>query len=350
MSKQITIAVDAMGGDRGARMVIRGCSIARKRYPDVNFILFGDKEQIAPLLERAKILDKCATVRHALGTVGNDTKPSTALRSGRDSSMWQAIASVRAGEADAAVSAGNTGALMALAKFILRTMPQINRPAMASFFPTLRGESVMLDLGANVECDADNLVQFAVMGELFARTVLGRVDPTVGLLNIGAEELKGHESLRQAAQFLRETKLPIAFHGFIEGNDIAEGTVDVIVTDGFTGNIALKTAEGTARLVSAFIREAFKSSFFAAIGYLFARHALKKMRRRVDPRSYNGAVLLGLNGIVVKSHGGSDPLGFATAMGVGIEMATHGFIDKIRAEFAQLYADGEGGHLLAAVS
>ena len=338
-----------MGGDRGPRMVLRGCNIARKRYPDVNFILFGDQTQVTPLLEKSKALAACTSVRHSPTAVGNDTKPSVALRTGRESSMWRAVQAVRDGEADALVSAGNTGALMAMAKVVLRTLPQINRPAMASFFPTLRGESVMLDLGANVECDADNLVQFAVMGEMFARIVLGRVDPTVGLLNIGAEDLKGHESLRQAAQFLRQTQIPLAFHGFIEGNDIAEGMVDVVVTDGFTGNIALKTAEGTARLVSAFVREAFKSSFFAAIGYLFAKHALTKMRRRVDPRSYNGAVLLGLNGIVVKSHGGSDPLGFATAVGVGIEMVTHGFIDNIRAEFAQLYGDGDG-HLLAAAS
>ena len=337
-----------MGGDRGARMVVRGCSIAHKRYPDTEFILFGDEEQIGPLLEKAKPLQKCASIRHTPHAIGNDTKASVALRSGRETSMWRAVQAVREGEASAMVSAGNTGALMAVAKFVLRTLPQISRPAMCSFFPTLRGESVMLDLGANVECDADNLVQFAVMGEMFARTVLGRIDPSVGLLNIGSEDLKGHESVRQAAQFLKSTSLPISFHGFIEGNDIAEGTVDVVVTDGFTGNIALKTAEGTARLVGAFIREAFKSSAFAAVGYIFAKHALTKMRRRVDPRSYNGAVLLGLNGIVVKSHGGSDPYGFATAVGVGVEMADHGFIDKIRSEFAQLYGDSDGRVLAAA--
>lgn len=349
MTKSITIAVDAMGGDKGPRMVVRGCAIARKRYPDTQFILFGDEAKLQPHLEKAKSLAKSVIVRHTPDAIANDTKASVALRTGRETSMWRAVQAVREGEAAAMISAGNTGALMAVAKFVLRTMPQISRPAMCSFFPTLRGESVMLDLGANVECDADNLVQFAVMGEMFARTVLGRINPTVGLLNIGSEDLKGHESVRQAAAFLKNTSLPIAFHGFIEGNDIAEGTVDVVVTDGFTGNVALKTAEGTARLVSAFIREAFKSSFFAAIGYLFAKHALTKMRRRVDPRSYNGAVLLGLNGIVVKSHGSSDPYGFATAMGVGIEMAAHGFIDRIRSEFAQLYGDGDG-HVLAAAS
>ena len=338
-----------MGGDRGPQMVLRGCSIARKRYPETSFILFGNQDELQPLLDKHKTLAKCATIEHVSSVIGNDTKPSVALRTGRDSSLWRAVQAVRDGHAEGMVSAGNTGALMAVAKFVLRTLPQISRPAMASFFPTLRGESVMLDLGANVECDADNLVQFAVMGEAFARTVLGRIDPTVGLLNIGAEELKGHDALRQAAQFLKSTNLPLSFHGFIEGNDIAEGTVDVVVTDGFTGNIALKTAEGTARLVSAFIREAFKSSWVAAIGYLFAKHAMTKMRRRVDPRSYNGAVLLGLNGIVVKSHGGSDPLGFATAIGVGVEMATHGFIDRIRGEFAQLYGEGDG-RLLAAAS
>ena len=200
----------------------------------------------------------------------------------------------------------------------------------------------MLDLGANLECSARNLVQFAVMGETFARTVLGLTRPSIGLLNVGSEELKGHESLRLAAQTLRETSLPIEFHGFFEGNDIAEGAVDVIVTDGFTGNIALKTAEGTARLIREFIRQSFKSSLFAGVGYLFAKRALAKMRKRVDPRSYNGAVLLGLNGIVVKSHGSSDPLGFATAVGVAVDMAKRDFIDRIRGEIESLHASQSG--------
>ncbi len=338
-----------MGGDTGPRTVVRAASIALKRHPEVHFLFFGDEEKVGPLVKNTKALAKSSTVHHTSKFIENEAKPSIALRSGRGSSLWMAVDAVRQGEASGMISAGNTGALMAIAKFLLRTLPQIDRPAMASFFPTLSGESVMLDLGANIECDADNLVQFAVMGEMFARTVLGRMQPTVGLLNVGAEELKGHEALRQAAQTLRDSDLPIEFYGFIEGDDIAAGVVDVVVTDGFTGNIALKTAEGTARLVGAFLRQAFKSSIFAGLGYLLAKHAIWKMRRRVDPRSYNGAVLLGLNGIVVKSHGGSDALGFSTALGVAIDMARHGFIDRIRDEFDHLYAN-QPGELQAAAS
>ena len=195
----------------------------------------------------------------------------------------------------------------------------------------------MLDLGANIECDADNLFQFAVMGEVFSRTVLGLARPTVGLLNVGAEDQKGHEALRVAGQRLRDAQLPIAFHGFIEGNDIATGTVDVIVTDGFTGNVALKTAEGTVKLFTQSLRAAFQSSPLASIGYFFARPALRKLRRRLDPRRYNGAVFLGLNGIAVKSHGGADALGFANAIGVAVDMALHGFLDTVREEFQHLH-------------
>jgi glycerol-3-phosphate acyltransferase PlsX len=270
--------------------------------------------------------------------VTNEAKPSIALRSGRRSSMRLAIDAVADAKADCVVSAGNTGALMAMAKFALKTLPGIDRPAIASFFPTMRGESVMLDLGANIECDAENLVQFALMGDAFARTVLGLVHPTVGLLNVGSEDLKGNDAVRAAATKLRSPDAPVKFHGFIEGNDIAAGTVDVVVTDGFTGNIAVKTAEGTARMFGEFMRAAFKHSVLARIGYLFAADALKKMRLRIDPRRYNGAMLLGLNGIVVKSHGGADALGFANAIGVAVDMKVNGFVDQIRDELARLSA------------
>jgi phosphate acyltransferase len=223
-----------------------------------------------------------------------------------------------------------------LAKFVLKTLPGIDRPAIASFFPTRRGESVMLDLGANVDCDPDNLVQFAVMGDVFARTVLGLVEPVVGLLNVGSEDLKGNEVVRRASARLRGAMTPIRFHGFVEGDDIAAGTVDVVVTDGFTGNIALKTAEGTIKLFGEFLDEAFRHSLRARIGYLFARGALEKLRMRVDPRRYNGAIFLGLNGIVVKSHGSADALGFANAIGVAVDMMTNGFLDKIRSDLARL--------------
>jgi glycerol-3-phosphate acyltransferase PlsX len=268
--------------------------------------------------------------------VGAEDKPAVALRSGRSSSMRMAIDAVHDGRAAGVVSAGNTGALMAMAKFVLKTLPGVNRPAMAAFFPTLRGESLMLDLGANLVCDARNLVDFAVMGNAFARTVLGIAHPTFGILNVGSEDLKGHESLKEASAVLREANLPGEFAGFIEGDDIAKGTVDVIVTDGFTGNVALKAAEGTAKLVNEYMRRTFRSSFVAGLGYLLARPALRKLRERLDPRRYNGAIFLGLNGVAVKSHGGSDALAFANAVGVAIDMARYGIIEKTRADFAAL--------------
>jgi len=325
-----------MGGDNAPRSVVRGANIARKRFPNVDFLLYGDQAKLGLMLKRLPKLRRVSTIMHAPDRVGDDEKPAQALRGGRNSSMRLAIDAVRDGKAEGVVSAGNTGALMAMAKVVLRTLPGIDRPAMASFFPTMKGESVMLDLGANIECSAENLVQFAVMGELFARMVLGSLKPTVGLLNVGSEDVKGHEELRQAAAMLREGKYPIQFHGFIEGNDIAAGTVDVVVADGFSGNVALKSAEGTARLVSEFLRETFKSSILARIGYLFARFALRKLRVRLDPRRYNGAVFLGLNGIVVKSHGGTDALGFSTAIGVAVDMAQHGFIASMKREFERV--------------
>jgi glycerol-3-phosphate acyltransferase PlsX len=340
MTGPLTIALDAMGGDSAPRSVLRGTNIARKRFPETRFLLFGDEGKLNPLLRRLPRLRKVASVQHTPDAVRDDEKPVVALRSGRKSSMRMAIDAVREGEAQGIVSAGNTGALMAMAKVSLRTLPGIDRPAMASFFPTLKGESVMLDLGANIECSSENLIQFAIMGEVFARTVLGTLQPTVGILNVGAEDMKGNEPVRAAAAVLREVDLPLRFHGFIEGNDIAEGTVDVIVADGFTGNIALKTAEGTARLINEFLGRAFRNSAMAGIGYLFARRALKKMRARIDPRRYNGAVFLGLNGIVVKSHGASDPLAFANAISQAVDMAVHGFVDKIKSEIESLDAQG----------
>ena len=338
MSGRLTIALDAMGGDHAPKMVIAGANIAHRRFPEVHFLLFGDEARIAPLLDRNAALKPLCEIRHTPDFVANEDKPSVALRAGRRSSMRLAIDAAESGEAAAVVSAGNTGALMAMAKVVLRMVPGIDRPAIASYFPTMRGESVMLDLGANVECDADNLVQFAVMGEVFARTVLGVSQPSIGLLNVGSEEQKGHEEVRAAATLLRNTDLPVRFHGFVEGDDITAGTVDVVVTDGFSGNIALKTAEGTAKLYSEFLRGAFRSSLVARIGYLFARHALNKVRKRTDPRRYNGALFLGLNGIVVKSHGGTDALGFANAIGVAVDMAANDFNSKIRAELEHLQA------------
>jgi len=336
LSARITIALDAMGGDRAPDMVLRGASIALQRHPAAHFLFFGDEGRLAPAAAKLPRLKDSFTIHHTDEVVTGDARPSVALRTGRRSSMRLAIDAVVTGEADCIVSAGNTGALMAMAKFGLRMLPGIDRPAMASFFPTQRGESVLLDLGANVECDAENLVQFALMGEVFARTVLGLLHPTVALLNVGSEELKGNDSVRGAAVRLRAPGVPINFQGYVEGDGIAAGAVDVIVTDGFTGNIALKTAEGTARLFTDFLRNSFQHSLSARIGYLLAYRALRKLRGRLDPRRYNGAVFLGLDGICVKSHGSADALGFANAVGVAVDMKVNGFLEKIRDGLAQL--------------
>lgn len=336
MSQRLVLSVDAMGGDNAPEMAIQGCELAQERFPFVEFLLFGDEAKIAPLVAATRLDKARHKIVHTDEFVASDAKPAIALRSGRKSSMRLAIDAVRDGASAGVVSAGNTGALMAMAKFVLKTLPGIDRPAIASLFPTMRGESVMLDLGANVQCNADNLVQFAIMGEVFARAVLGLEQPSVGLLNVGSEEMKGHEELRLAAAWLRNTNLPILFHGFVEGDDVPGGTVDVVVTDGFTGNVALKIAEGTSKLYSSFLKGAFQSSFLAKLGYVFAKSALKKVRLRTDPRRYNGAMFVGLNGIVVKSHGGTDALGFANAIGVAVDMITHGLNDKIRKELAHL--------------
>jgi glycerol-3-phosphate acyltransferase PlsX len=336
VNHDITIALDAMGGDAAPGIVLKGADIARQRYPSVDYLVFGVEEMVRPLLIKLPALSDRTTLIHTDEIVADDAKPSAALRGGRGSSMRLAIDAVADGRAAGVVSAGNTGALMAMAKFVLKMLPGIDRPAIASFFPTQRGESVMLDLGANIECDAENLVQFALMGDVFARTVLGLIEPTVGLLNVGEEDLKGNDAVRGASARLRLAVTPIRFYGFVEGDDIAAGTVDVVVTDGFTGNVAVKTAEGTAKLFTEFLEAAFRNSLPARIGYLFARGALRKLRMRCDPRRYNGAMLLGLNGIAVKSHGSTDAFGFANAIGVAVDMNVNGFLDKIRVELARL--------------
>ena len=336
MSDQVTIAIDAMGGDRAPAMVVKGVDIALERHPNARFLIFGAEGAVAPLVAKLPRLSQAVSLHHTDEVVLDDAKPSVALRAARRSSMRLAIDAVADGRADGIVSAGNTGALMAIAKFVLKTLPGIDRPAIATFFPTRRGESVMLDLGANVECDAENLVQFALMGDVFARTVLGLVQPTVGLLNVGSEDLKGNDAVRSAGARLRDGIVPVRFHGFVEGDDIAAGTVDVVVTDGFTGNVALKTAEGTAKLFSESLRAAFHHSMMARIGYLFARGALKRLAARIDPRRYNGAMFLGLAGIAVKSHGSTDAFGFANAIGVAIDMKVNGFLEKIGTDLARL--------------
>ncbi|QQS12588.1 MAG: phosphate acyltransferase PlsX [Rhodospirillales bacterium] len=349
MDGNIVIALDGMGGDQAPDMVVRGADIARERHPEVTFLLFGDPERLRPLIDRTKLLKGSCELVATTDVVSNDDKPTAALRKRKTSSMGQAVEAVAAGTASCVVSAGNTGALLATASVGLRTLPGVRRPALCSFLPTTRGETVMLDLGANLQCDSNNLVEFAVMGSVFARSVLGIDAPTVGLLNVGAEEGKGNETLRDAAAALRVEGGPVSFHGFVEGNDIGTGAVDVVVTDGFTGNVALKAIEGTAKLYTGFVRDAFNTSPLAKMGYLLAGGAWRKLRQRVDPRRYNGGVFLGLNGVCVKSHGGTDAIGFAHAIGVAVDLVKYSFNDKVVEDLRRLRAALESAGAPAAV-
>lgn len=324
-----------MGGDAGPDVVIPGAALAAVRHPGIRFLLVGDRGRIAPLLERHPTLKARAEIRHTEVAVSMDAKPSQALRQGRgESSMWLAIDALRTGQADAAVSAGNTGALMAMARFILKTLPGISRPAIAAMWPTMRSESVVLDVGATIGADAAQLVEFAVMGEAMARCLLGLEKPTVGLLNVGVEEIKGVEQVKEAGRILRESKLPMEYAGFVEGDDISKGTVDVVVTEGFTGNIALKAAEGTAKQLATYLRLCLSRTLISRLGALLASGAFRALKDRMDPRKHNGGVFLGLNGIVVKSHGGTDALGFATAIDVAVEIVRTGLVEKIKADVA----------------
>ena len=324
-----TLAVDAMGGDRAPDIVVQGIDISAERHPAARYLLIGDEVRLQPLLRRYPRAAAACTVRHTPDTIGGDIKAAAALRL-RNASMRVAIDAVAGGQASGVVSAGNTGALLALAKIVVKTLPGIDRPAMAAIAPSVRGDVVMLDLGANVACDTRNLVEFAVMGDVFARTVLGLTAPSIGLLNVGSEEQKGDDRIRAAAEVLRSSHIGPQFYGFVEGHDIAAGTTDIVVTDGFTGNVALKTTEGTAKLMLQLLRQAFTASLTAKCGYMLARSELERLRELVDPRRYNGAVMVGLNGVVVKSHGGTDGPGFAHAVDVAMDMVVHRFNDRIR--------------------
>jgi len=332
MPEPVRISLDAMGGDHGPSVVVPGAALALERHPGTRFLFFGDRAQIEPLLAKHPQLQASSEVRHTDVTVRMDDKPSQALRAGRwKSSMWLAIQAVRDGEADAAVSAGNTGALMAMAKICLKTMAKIERPAIAGLWPTVRGESIVLDIGATIGADAIHLVDLAIMGAAMARIVLGLERPTVGLLNVGTEEIKGIEVVKEASRILRETNLAqLDYRGFVEGDDIGKGTVDVVVTEGFTGNIALKTAEGTAKQIGEYLRAAMSRTWTAKIGYLFAKQAFDALREKMDPRRANGGVFLGLGGVVIKSHGGTDALGFASAIDIGYDMAHYELMRTIR--------------------
>jgi glycerol-3-phosphate acyltransferase PlsX len=331
MPQKVRIALDAMGGDVGASVVIPGAAISLTRHPDTEFLLFGERALIEAQLAKHPAMKAVSRVIHTDVAVSMREKPSQALRRGRkSSSMWLAIEAVKKGEADVAVSAGNTGALAAMARFCLRMQRGIDRPALAAIWPTARGDSVVLDLGATIGGDAHHLVALAVMGSAMASVLFDLERPTVGLLNIGVEEIKGREEIREAAELLRAMNLPqLEYIGFVEGDGIGKGAADVIVAEGFSGNIALKASEGAARQITEFLRSAMSRTWRSRIGYLFAKNAFKALRDKLDPSKSNGSVVLGLNGIVVKSHGGTDAEGFAYAVDVGYEMVRYDLLNKI---------------------
>ncbi|MBU4530031.1 MAG: phosphate acyltransferase PlsX [Hoeflea sp.] len=327
----IRIAVDLMGGDHGPKVVVPGVAKALERHPDIRFTLFGLEAECLSVIERFPALRQASTFVPCEVAVSMDDKPSQALRHGRyRSSMWRSIEAVKTGDADVCVSAGNTGALMAMSRFCLRTMANIDRPAIAAIWPTVRGESIVLDVGATIGADAQQLIDFTMMGAAMARALFEIEKPTVGLLNIGVEEIKGQEEVKEAGRLIREAAMPsFDYYGFVEGDDLGKGTVDVVVTEGFVGNVALKTAEGTARQIAGYLRAAMSRTLMARIGYVFAKGAFDQLREKMDPGKVNGGVFLGLNGIVIKSHGGADVEGFAAAVDVGYDMVRNGLKSKI---------------------
>ncbi len=311
----LTIAIDAMGGDKAPAIVIRGASIAARKFPEIYFMFFGDETVLAPMLARARRLKDRFEIVHTEKSVSAHDKPSHALRQGKSTSMRLAIEAVAAGKAQGVVSAGNTGALMAMAKLVFKTLPGITRPAIAGPLPTMgKNDIIMLDLGADVSSEPEGLYQFAIMGDAYARMALDVRKPRIGLLNIGSEDVKGHEYLKAAHQLLRNNTLGLNYIGFIEGDDILRGEVDVVVADGFTGNIALKSIEGAVKFFADQLKRAFKGTWMGRVSMLLARPAFFRLKKRVDPRRYNGAMFLGLNGICVKSHGGADGYAFYHAI------------------------------------
>ena len=339
MGAPVTIALDAMGGDHGPSVVVPGAAITLTRHPDARFLFVGDRAQIEPELNRHPALAAKSTIVHTEIAIAMDAKPSQALRKGRyHSSMWLSLEAVRDGHAGAAVSAGNTGALMVMAKFCLKTMAGVDRPAIAAIWPTVESECIVLDVGANVGADSRQLVEFALMGAALARALFGFERPSVGLLNIGVEEVKGLDNIKQAASILKEAQLPITFRGFVEGDDIGHGAADVVVTDGYTGNIALKTAEGTAKQIGEYLRAAMRRSFLARAGAVLAQGAFRALKEKMDPRQLNGGIFLGLNGIVVKSHGGADATGFASAIDLAYDMASSGVVKRLADDVTRFHA------------
>lgn len=341
MPRPLTIALDAMGGDHAPESVVIGALNVMQELNNVKFLFFGDKNKIQPFIDAHPALKPVSDVIHTELKVSGEDKPTVILRSGQGTSMWMAIEAVAKGEADCIVSGGNTGALMVLARKHLKMIPGINRPAIATAMPTLKGLTTVLDLGANVDCSPEHLVQFALMGAVYAKTVLEIPHPTIGIINVGEEEQKGSDLVRKTAAILKTAKLPGDFVGFIEGNDIAEGTVDVAVTDGFTGNVLLKTAEGTAHFIKDVIRGIARESLIAKLGLLMATPALKVLSRRIDPRMYNGAMFIGLGGVCVKSHGGMDAKGFGNAIKVAANLVTHRFNETVVRDLAGIAVEME---------
>ncbi len=344
MPQAPVLSIDAFGGDNSPEIVIEGIEhflTAHDHSGNVKFILHGDSEKLRPLLERAPLTDAYSTIQHTDTAIDMETKPSQALRRGKGTSMWNTIESVKKGEAILAVSAGNTGALMAMSKLQLRMKAGVQRPAIAASWPRVEGMCVVLDVGANIECDAAQLTEFAVLGEAYFRAIYNKESPTVGLLNVGTEDLKGNAVIKAAHQRLFESELDINYIGYVEGNDIAMGTADVIVTDGFTGNIALKTAEGTAKLVGSFLSEALQGSAWSKFTSFLNMRALKKMKTSIDPRNANGGVFLGLNGIVVKSHGGTDAIGFSNALNIALGLAESDFLEQIEETLLRLHDEDD---------
>lgn len=337
MSKPRTIALDAMGGDHGPAVVVPGAALSLERYPELSFIMYGDEARIRAELDQHPALAAKTRVVHTDLIVSMSDKPSQALRRGKGTSLWLSIDAVRNGEADVALSGGNTGAFMAMSKLILRPMAGIERPAIAALWPTVKAECIVLDVGANIGATAKELCDFALMGAAMARALFHIERPTVGLLNVGVEEIKGVEEVRQAHAWLKSTELPLDYRGFIEGDQIGQGVVDVVVVEGFAGNIALKTAEGTAKQIGEYLRAAMKRSWVSQMGALLASGAFRILKQKMDPRRANGGTFLGLNGIAVKSHGGTDALGFASAIDLAYEMAQSRLIPRLAADLAAFH-------------
>ncbi len=330
MPQEQTIALDAMGGDHGPEVVVAGAAISLERHPRLSFVMCGDEVRIKAELDKHAALASRTRIIHTPTVISMQDKPSQAVRRGKGTSMWLALEAVKEGHAHVAVSAGNTGALMAISKLILRPMTGIERPAIAALWPTVAAECIVLDVGANIGATARQLADFALMGAGMARALFHIERPTVGLLNVGVEEIKGAEEVKQAHAWLKETaSLPLEYRGFVEGHQIGEGVVDVVVVEGFAGNIALKTAEGTARQVGTWIKSALTRSWTSKLGAAIASGGLKALKQKMDPRRVNGGTFLGLNGIAIKSHGGTDAVGFASAVDLGYDMACSGLVGRL---------------------